>query len=183
MIKAHSKAIYRELINGKVINKHVYLNGAMQENNLYDELVTNHDAYKQHYAINGFELSSCGEAFFLREDDMNRYKDTPALKIQAILFILSKFCSEMGTRVEALFNYKAGLKRSSIDAIGQFDEVNDILKACDMKGALASEIDNNWVSRGIAFWNQSEGLVLTDGGKAIFDQMFRTNELSATTYL
>lgn len=172
MIKQLSKNIYTELINGRLINKRIYLSGNLQPNPLYDEVVMNLDGYRDHYELMGFELSSCGDAFLLRDMDLNRYKDTPALKIQALLLILSKFCSELGTRVEALLNQSAGLKRSSIDALSVFDDVNDILRACDMKGDLTSEIDNNLVNRSVAFWNQSEGLVLTDGGLAIFHQLF-----------
>lgn len=176
MIKQASKTIYFELINGKFINKQVYLDGQLQSNPLYDEIIMNLDAYSEHYDLMGFILSNCGDAFILREEINDRYRDTPALKVQALLLIISKFCSMIGTRVEALLNYKVGLKRANIDAIGVFDEVIDILKACDMKSSLSSEIDNNLVNRGIAFWNQIDGLVLSNGGIAIFNQMFGESE-------
>ena len=114
-----------------------------------------------------------GESYFVREQELDRYRDTPALKIQALILILSRHASEVGRLIEALTDYRAGLSRQSVERIGCLDGVSDIMKACGMDGELCSEIDNNLVSRKVAFWNQIDSLVLTDGGIAIFEQMFK----------
>jgi hypothetical protein len=173
MIKEASKIIYNELINGKFINKEIYQDGVLQANPTYDEIYNNLDQYIEHYELNGFELTSCGDAFFIKTDELTKYREAPALKIQALLLIISRFCKDTGTRIEAILNQQAGLKRENIDLIAELDEVQDILKASDMKKNLALEIDKNLVVRGVAFWNELGGLVLTNSGESIFNEMFK----------
>ncbi|MFT6904196.1 MAG: hypothetical protein ACJAS1_000846 [Oleiphilaceae bacterium] len=172
MLKEYSKAIYSDLINGKLINKFVYQDGLLEANPLYDEIINDLDKYTGHYEMIGFELIACGEYFYIKTADSSKYKDTPALKIQALLLIISQFCKTTGIKIEAIKSHQAGLNREKIKSIAEIVEVQDILKACDMKKDLALEVDNNLVTRGFAFWNQNGGLVLTNGGVIIFDKMF-----------
>jgi hypothetical protein len=172
MLKEYSKAIYSELINGKLINKLIYQDGALEANPLYDEISTNLDQYTNHYEMIGFELIACGEYFYIKTADTLKYKETPALKIQALLLIISQFCKTTGIKIEAIKSHQAGINREKIKSIANIVEVQDILKACDMKKDLTLEVDNNLVTRGFAFWNQNGGLVLTNGGVSIFDKMF-----------
>ncbi|MFA7553891.1 MAG: hypothetical protein WCY88_06550 [Spongiibacteraceae bacterium] len=178
MIKLASSEIYKELINGRVINKHQYIDGLMQANDLYDEIYSDLEAYRKHYDMIGFELADCGDSYYLRDLDSDRYKDTAALKIQALLLIISRFSSSVGTLIDALKDYRSGISRSSLKLIEPIDEVKDILKACGMDGTLVNEIEKNLIVRGVGFWNQNDGLVLTDGGQAIFNSMFQSTQVS-----
>jgi hypothetical protein len=175
MIKEASRKIYNELINGKLINKQIYIDGLVQSNYLYEEILLDLEGYKKHYDLMGLQLTSCGDAFYLKEDEALRYKDTPALKIQALIFVISKHCMAVGARIECILDSRVGMNRGSIEKIGEIIEVQDILKACDMKNSLLLEIENNLVSRHIAFWNQADGLVYTNGGVTIFNQLFRSS--------
>jgi len=176
MMREASRAIYKELKNGRIVNKFEYHDGILQANPLYDELFANLEVYRNQYDLLGFELVEIGESYFVREQGLDRYRDTPALKIQALILILSRHMSEVGTLVEALKDYRAGLSRQSVERIACLDGVSDVMKACGMDGKLCNEIDNNLVSRKIAFWNQIDSLVLTDGGVAIFEQMFKGDD-------
>lgn len=173
MLKEASKEIYNQLINGKIINRHIYSTSAgLEENPLYDEISLDLEAYKEHYSMNGLELARCGDGYFLRDENAEWSKNVPALKVQALLLIISRHCTAAGTRVEAILDVVAGIRQPCLEEISELDEVKDILNACQMKSNLLNEIENNLIYRGIAYWNQSAGLVLTDGGKGVFQQMF-----------
>ena len=163
--------IYKQLINGNAINKHGFEAGERVVNPLFDEVFCNIEHYQAQYALLGFELAMLGDAYFLREANLNEQYREAAMRIQVVMEVLARGMSQIPLLPEALMDYKAGLPAADIQHIGEQAEIEEILKACTMKD-LPSEVENNLVRRGLALWNLDQALVFTDSGKAFFNELF-----------
>ena len=53
----HSKAIFEQLMNGQVINRHVLENNSeLNSNPLFDEIIQFEDEYRRQYRMSGYQL-------------------------------------------------------------------------------------------------------------------------------
>lgn len=171
MNPTYSIEIYKQLINGHAINKHQYEIGEQQQNPLFDEIFCQQEHYQAQYALLGFELAMMGDSYFIREANLNEQYRDAAMRIQVLFEVLARGMAMIPLLPEALSDYRSGLAMAEIRDMAGQDEVQDILKACGMKDLL-SEVENNLVRRGLAVWNLDEALVLSDSGKAFFEDLF-----------
>jgi len=168
-----SRAIYRQLINGKVINKNVIKDGGEVPNELYNEIITNDQDYIELYTNIGYELHPLGEGFLIRELDLgekSEFRDT-AMKVQVLIDVIGRGLQEASIQPELMMLAQAGLSKDHISRFEGNEEFKTILKACGMKQSLEKEIDNVLVARNIASYNHFDRLVFCDVGKAMFDQL------------
>lgn len=171
--KSLSQQIYRELMNGRVINKLTYQkDGSMQSNALYEELFNSYDSdYRAMYENLGYELVlSSGFAFSRSLDEDDAYSDV-AMKIQALLMVLARGIQELGYDFELLTTHDAGVSDKLLAQV-ETDEKRDILQACGLKKPLIDEAKNVLETRNIAYRNAKGNLVLTTAGISFFTEVF-----------
>lgn len=180
MNTAMAPRVFNHLFNGSLINKTLHESGMKVANPMFNEVFTNLEAYQQQYRLLGYELVMAGESYFIRElGEVDQFRDV-SMKVQVLFEVLARGVTQIPLHVSALFDVKAGVSRPELQAMMD-DEVGDILKACEMKGSLEQEVTNILVGRGIAFWNEKDALVLTEGGAYLFDTLFGQSELDVST--
>lgn len=163
--------LYARLTGGRTINKWVMENGALVESPHFNELFRNHDAYVKLYASIGFQLILEQDFYFVRDRSVDPHREV-AMRIAALIQILSRRMAFIPLHADAILDSHVGLPRHQIVEMNKVDEVQEILKACGMRLALIDEVSNVLVGRDIAYWNQRDALVLTDSGRFMFNQLF-----------
>ncbi|GAB2188663.1 condensin complex protein MksE [Sessilibacter sp. MAH2] len=168
-----SRKIYRELINGNLINKKIRNGEHLEPNPLFDELASeiNRVHYDQLYSCIGYELKQLGDCFFLNEMGKDEMLSDVAMRIQSLLVILCRGITQIPLLISVITDFNAGLSREHIEKISETEEYQNILNAVGLKNSLIKEIENVLVVRKIAFWNHLDRLVLSDGGIALLDSM------------
>jgi len=168
-----SRQLYAALINGQVINETLYRDGALAPNPLYEELIANFDRYyRQLYANIGFELVLRDGFAYIRSLDPEEAQNDAVRKVQGLLLVLGRGVTELGYQFELLTDPNVGVSPEVLEQIGQQEEKQEVLAACDLKGALATHMDRVLGRRGIAFQNARGNWVLSNAGKAFFDELF-----------
>jgi hypothetical protein len=171
--KELSQQIYREFMNGRVINELVYQkDGSMQPDARYEELFNNYDSdYRELYENIGYELIlKDGFAFSRSLDEDDSYSDV-AMKIQSLLMIIARGIQELGYDFELLTTHDAGVSDHLLEQV-ETGEKRDILLACGLKKSLIDEVKNVLETRNIAYRNAKGKLVLTAAGQGFFDEVF-----------
>lgn len=171
--KSLSQQIYRELMNGRVINEQAYQNdGSMHADVLYEELFNNYDSdYREMYENLGYELVLRDRFAFCRSlDESDVYSDV-AMKIQSLLMVLARGIQELGYDFELLTTHEAGVNDALMQQL-ETDEKRDLLQACGLKKALKDEVKNVLEIRNIAYRNAKNALVLTAAGCGFFQEVF-----------
>ena len=168
-----SRKIYRELINGNIINKEMLDGDLLVPNPLFDELASeeNREHYDHLYSYIGYELKQLGDSFFLNEAGKDDVLSDVAMRVQTLLVILSRGVSARNLYTGILTDLRGGLSRGQIEEIGNEEENQQVLAAVGLKKRLLAEVENTLITRDLAFWNAQEHLVLTNGGKAFLDDM------------
>jgi hypothetical protein len=171
--KELSQQIYREFMNGRVINELAYQkDGSMQPDARYEELFNNYDSdYRDLYKNIGYELVlRDGFAFSRSLEEDDTYSDV-AMKIQTLLMIVARGIQELGYDFELITTHDAGVSDTLLEQV-ETDEKKDILLACGLKKSLIDEIKNVLENRNIAYRNARGKLVLTAAGKGFFGEVF-----------
>ena len=171
--KELSQQIYREFMNGRVINELAYQkDGSMKPDARYEELFNNYDSdYRDLYENIGYELVlKEGFAFSRSLDEDDTYSDV-AMKIQALLMIVARGIQELGYDFELLTTHEAGVSDQLLEQV-ETDEKRDILLACGLKKSLIDEVKNVLETRNIAYKNAKGKLVLTAAGRGFFAEVF-----------
>lgn len=173
MQKDLSQLIYRELINGNVINKAHRQGDNLVPNPLFDEISNeyNREHYDHLYSFIGYELKQLGDCFFLNEIGKDDVLSEVAMKVQALLIILCRGITQIPLLTSVLTDFHAGLSKEHLEVIGENDEYQQILKAVGLKNVLSKEVDNVLITRKLAYWNHLDRLVLSNGGLALLDHM------------
>ena len=168
-----SRKIYRELINGNIINKQVLEGSLLVPNPLFDELSSEHNRtqYEHLYECIGYELKQLGDSFFLNEKNKDDVLSEVAMKLQTLLVILCRGVSDRHLYTGILTDVRGGLSKEQINEMGDEEENQQILSAVGLKKKLIAEVDNIMVTRHLAFWNGQNHLVLSNGGKAFLDHL------------
>ncbi|CAM3637983.1 condensin complex protein MksE [Parendozoicomonas haliclonae] len=168
-----SRAIYRQLINGNVINKQMLDGSLLVPNPLFDELASdeNREHYDHLYSYIGYELKQLGDSFFLNEIGKDDVLSEVAMKVQTLLVVLTRGVADRHLYTGILTDLRGGLTRQQIDEMGDQEENQQILAAVGFKGRLIVEVQNVLVTRQLAFWNGQDHLVLSDGGKGFLDHL------------
>ena len=171
--KSLSQQIYREFMNGRVINASAYQkDGSMQPDERYEEIFNNFDSdYQEMYENLGYELVLREGFVFSRSlDEDDAYSDV-AMKIQSLLMVLARGIQELGYDFELLTSHEAGVSDKLMEQV-ETDEKSDILQACGLKKPLIDEVKNILVTRNIAYRNAKNSLVLTSAGSGFFQEVF-----------
>lgn len=171
--KTLSQQIYREFMNGRVINEWTYhKDGSMKPDVRYEELFKNYDSvYRELYENIGYELVLRSGFTFCRSlDEDDTYTDV-AMKVQSLLMILARGVQELGYDFELLTTHEAGVSDQLLEQV-ETDEKRDILLACGLKKPLIDEVKNVLETRNIAYRNAKGKLVLTAAGKGFFAEIF-----------
>lgn len=173
MQKDLSRLIYRELINGNVINKLHCQGDHLVPNPLFDELANefNREHYEQLYSYIGFEIKQLGDCFFLNEFGKDDVLSDVAMKVQCLLVVLCRGITQIPLLTSVITDHNAGLSETHLEVMSKNDEYQQILSAVGFKHSFSKELDNVLVTRKFAYWNHLDRLVLSDGGIALLDHM------------
>ncbi len=173
MQKDLSQAIYRELINGNIINKEVRQGDHLVPNPLFDELATEHNRehYYHLYSFIGYELKQLGDCLFLNEVGKDDVLSDVAMKIQALLVVMCRGVTQIPLLTSVITDFHAGLSKQHLESIAENEEYQQVLKAVGLKNSFLKEVDNVLVNRKVAYWNHLDRLVLSNGGYALLEYM------------
>lgn len=170
-----SKKIYHQLMNGKVINKHVLANDAtMQDNELFTEILREEEAYKQQYFMSGYLLDIRENYVLIRELEKQNdsLKTDATLKIYILLLLIAKYINDNNYRLDKLTSPDKGLHMADIEAISEMPYTKEIAEKADLKKDLFSHIKSSLVDRGILLEKAgTTSYVLSDAGLAFFKEV------------
>lgn len=173
-----SRAIYKELSNGRVINKAIYDEERLKDNPLYRELFDAREKYAELYDALGFELIHKEGFFFIRDaEEVDPYREAMT-KVVALLTVIGYGVMQLGFRFSLLIGEDAGISEAQAAELSAREDCRDILSAVGMKGDLWQECKNILVERRIAFINTHERIVLTDAGAFFFRELFSSGPLA-----
>ena len=176
-----SRAIYKDFISGKVINAYDYINGELQPSHKFRELVDNLDKYRDFYSLIGFEIRSVNDdAFFVSRSDRVEELNEVAANIQVLLLMVGRGLCTQGISPGILFDDKGGVSAKDIDAIGELEEVRQIMKACGLQQPLTKPVNSIMVERGIFHKTVQERYILSSAGRIFFNELF-VNDASHQT--
>lgn len=168
-----SQIIYRELINGSVINKDIRRGEHLVPNPLFDEIAneSNRESYEKLYQNIGYELKQLGDCFFINEFGKEEVLSDAAMKIQSLLVITTRGITQIPLLTSVITDFSAGLSKDHIEKMNENEEFTQLLRAVGLKNPLLKEIENVLITRKIAYWNHIDRLVLSNGGIALLDHM------------
>ncbi|RAU19350.1 hypothetical protein DN062_03570 [Nitrincola tibetensis] len=168
-----SRKLYECFINGQVINELVFQDSGMVVNPLFEELVSNFDRYYRELYLNiGFELVLKKGFAFIRSIEADDAQNDIVRKVQGLLLVLGRGVTELGFQFELLTDPEVGVSNEIIEQIEQKEDKQEVLAACDLKGGLLTDIERVLGKRNIAFQNVKGNWVLSNAGKAFFDELF-----------
>ncbi len=166
-----STDIYKQFINGRVINKYVYnMAGEREENPLFTEVFMHFNDYKKQYLMSGMELVAKDDFYYVRDNDSEMPYTDAVKRIQTLLLIIGRFVTQQGV-FEKLTHSAAGLTQEDIQTISANEDFNEILMAADMPD-LAQAIKSNLLERGIIEEPSAGRYVLSVAGNYFFQQLF-----------
>ncbi len=168
-----SQLIYKELINGSVINKEVRSGDHLVPHPLFNELAAegNRERYCQLYRNIGYDLKQLGDCFFINEMGKDEVLSDVAMRIQVLLVVICRGITQIPLLTSVITDFHGGLSKAHIESIGEEDEYLQILKAVGFKGGLSKEVENVLINRKLAYWNHFDRLVLSNGGVALLEYM------------
>ncbi|MCG5526176.1 hypothetical protein LRB11_14760 [Ectothiorhodospira haloalkaliphila] len=178
--RLRSQEAFRKLTDGKVINQYQVIDGVLEPNPLFDELYKERDRYYvEAYANMGLELVQRPGFFYVRSlvsdaDEEGRDQDSTAAirQIQGVLLVLGRGVLEAGYLFEVLTRHEAGVSPELLESIGESATMRQILAACNVDYPLSRAVKVALVDRDIAYYNSRGHLVLSDAGKAFFEDLF-----------
>lgn len=177
--KKLSVEIYGQLMNGKMLNRHTPIEGALKYNPLFDEVYKHFDSYQYHYSLNGYELIMRDGFAFVRDTDRAEFKDELARSIQGVLLVLFRGVMELGLTMDVLLKDEAGLSNAHMEEIGKGQDKQEVLIACGMKKGTLLECVSKLESRFIAYRNAKGNLVLSESGAAFFSDLLSEGDIPA----
>jgi len=168
-----SRSIYKDFIAGKIINAFEFMDGELQPSKKYRSLVDNIDKYRELYSLLGFEIKSVNsDAFFITRFDRAEELNEVAANIQVLLTVLSRGLCTQGTSPNILADQKSGISARDIDAIGEMDEVVQILTSCKLQSPLTRQVNAILVERGVMHRTRQDRYILSSAGQHFFGELF-----------
>ena len=168
-----SRAIYKDFVGGKIINAYDYIDGELQPSLKFRDLVDNIDKYRKFYSLIGFEIRSVNDdAFFVSRSDRAEELNEVAANIQVLLLIIGRGLCAQGISPGILFDDKGGISAKDIDAIGELEEVQQIMKACGLQQPLTKPVNSTMVERGVFHKTIQERYILSSAGRFFFSELF-----------
>ena len=166
-----SSKLYKQLINGRVINRYRYgLSGEQEENPLFTELFTHFNEYKLQYLMSGMELVAKPDFYYVRDKDGEMPYTDAVKRVQVLLLIISRYITQRGT-FEKLTNPHAGISEEDIELIAANEDFQEILNAVDMPD-FAQAMQTNLLERGIMESPRQGRYVLSAAGRHFFEELF-----------
>ncbi|ACV25467.1 condensin complex protein MksE [Kangiella koreensis] len=175
-----SRAIYKDFMAGKIINKYEIIEGELQRSPKFGALIGSLDIYRYLYSLIGFEIKQINdEAYFItRIDRADEYNEVAA-NIQVLLTVICRGVYSLGLPPGILLDQDAGLTSKQIDEIGLIDEQKRILKACGLKTPLSETVNGKLVDRGVFLKTQAERYILSSAGKYLYEEIISDTETRA----
>lgn len=171
--KILSQHLFRELMNGRVVNAtRSDASGGREPNPLFEELFRQYDSdYRPLYEAIGYELVLKEGYAYVRSMEREESWNDVAMRVQALLLVLARGIQELGYDFSLLTTADAGVPEKLVEQIDS-EERRDILQACGLKGSLSEELRKVLEGRQIAYRNARDALVLTEAGKGFFGEIF-----------
>lgn len=173
--KILSKDIFRQLMNGRIINKSVLSNsGEFIENKLFTEIMQNIDDYRNQYRMSGYDFVENPEFIYIREQATRKeeLKTDITIKACVLLLLLGKYLTEHNFRISKLTDPTGGVTESDFEIIQQMPDTEEILEKAGMKRDIQSSIKSVLVDRHILLQKPSScSYILSEAGKAFFDEI------------
>jgi len=168
-----SKAIYRDFIAGKIINRYDIIEGELQPSPKFRALIDDLDKYRYLYSLLGFEIQSLNkEAFFITRDDRGEEYNEVAANLQILLTVIARGLYSLGISPGILFDPTAGLSASQINEIGNLEEQSIIITACGLRLPLVESVNGHLVNRGVFLKTKNDRYILSSSGRYLFDAAF-----------
>lgn len=175
-----SKAIYRDFIAGKIINRYEIIEGELQPSPKFRALIDDLDKYRYLYSLLGFEIQSLDSvAFFITRDDRGEEYNEVAANLQVLLTVIARGVYSLGISPGILLDPTAGLSASQINEIGGLEEQSQIIKACGLKLPLVESVNGQLVNRGVCFKTKNDRYILSASGRYLFDAVFTSRPSAA----
>lgn len=167
-----SRAIYRDFVAGKIINKYEIIEGELQPSPKFRSLIDNFDQYRYLYSLLGFHIQSVGsDAFFITRDDRGEEYNDAAADIQVLLTVIARGVYALGISPGILLDPTAGLTATQICEIGEMEEQAQIIKACGLRFPLSEPVNSRLVNRGVFFKTKQDRYILSAAGRHLFEQL------------
>ena len=181
-----SKRIFSELMNGKIINKHVVNNASeFSINPLFSEIMDNLPAYKNQYEMNGSDFIVKPDFVYINDSDVLSEKKSPqAMKVIILLVIIGHYLNKHKYSPTKLTCAKTGgLVEEDFTAIESMTYVEEILEKANItkKGdtSFQDKVINILVYRGVMVERPtSKAYILTDAGKAFYEDVMQGFDVS-----
>lgn len=168
-----SADIFRELINGRVVNRTVLANdGAEQENPLFAELSSRVDDYQRQYRMSGYELVGGVDFFYIREVSAEPQHTELVKRIQSLLLIVSRHVTRSGAIFDKLTHPAGGISGEDVAAMEADELTAELLAALGIRTGLEAALKTNLVDRGIMRQTAAGRLILAPAGRAFFAELF-----------
>ena len=168
----YSREAYSLLMAGKMINATDYRQGSISSNPIYQELFNGYEYYAQMYDNIGFELIMGEHFFYIKK--YNELSNDLTNRIYALLVIVGFGVMKMGYDFDILTDHEAGIADKVLRELQQ-QLAPDLLTACQLSQNLDDDIQNLLVDRALMYKNGLGNFVLSDAGKAFFQQVFDDN--------
>lgn len=121
---AKSKDIIDSLMKGQMINEKVYCgnSNSMIDNGLFNELLSEKDAYSFYFKMGGFTLMHKSNYFYLYEENDKNDKQKTKKRICAAVIILVRYITHnKGKLYEYMTNHHYGIKPEDLENIDKDD--------------------------------------------------------------
>lgn len=175
-----SVTIYNHLMNGRMLNdESINADGEMVRDELFTEVIDNLGAYRNQYAMNGYNLNINSEFMYITKGQSHEVaKSDIAMKAYMLLLILGRYTTSRGYAIteehssNKLSSAKGGFSYAEIEKMETMPYVKEILDKSGMKDGLYRNVKTTLVDRSIMYIHPlTQNLVLTKAGNAFFDEL------------
>lgn len=175
-----SEEIFKELMNGRIINRYrLHNNGNETEDELFIEVMSNLDAYRQQYQMSGFQLLEHDDYLYIRDrsiahDDLN---SDITMKICVLLIVIGKFINHKGYVLGKITDPAGGLDEADIEAIAAMPDTAELLEKTGLKKGFKAAFISTLVERKLMLQKPSDGrFILAASGRSFFQQLMHNFE-------
>lgn len=166
-----SAEIFKDLMNGKLINKRVAKDNVLVENSLYNEIYLNESEYSSIYRKIGFTLIVDKDYYYLTSEHRSNNSELRTKIITTMILLFRFVTRDKGYSADYLKHSSYGLSAEDIEELDN-SEYRLILQTGESKTFI--DALNLLKERNIVYQNLDKNYVLTDGGMKFFDDYIKT---------
>lgn len=170
-----SRKIFNELMNGRIVNKMILDNSdSFSTNPLFTEIMDNLDDYRTQYKMSGYDFVESPDYIYIRERAFEKgdLKTDITMKACVLLLLMGKYLTENNYRISKLTDPTGGLTEADFEAIQGMPDTAEILEKSGMKQNFSKSVGSTLIERNIMLQKiGSEAYILSDSGKAFFDEI------------